>query len=160
MLIGYTPIENKVKKCPGWLINKYVCMYMIYFFLQSDCFRIRLEVHIIPPGSNRLMFQQRVLKEGVGTAGPAAEPRSGSRSHLPHSPCPHCPPTLSSPPQRSVPHPHPPPPPSRGAFPACCPSSHEPLRGVQGLAHHQSPNTPTGVQPKLRAQLVGLLTYG
>ena len=63
LLIGYTPIENKVKKCPGWLINKYVCMYMIYFFLQSDCFRIRLEVHIIPPGSNRLMFQQRVLKE-------------------------------------------------------------------------------------------------
>ena len=38
-------------------------VYMIYFSLQSDCFRIRLEVHMIPPGGNRLMCQQRVLKE-------------------------------------------------------------------------------------------------
>ena len=50
---------------------------------------------------------------GVGMAGPVAEPRSCSRSHLPHSLRPHCPPTLSGPPAVvHAPHLHLPPPPS------------------------------------------------
>lgn len=92
---------------------------------------------------------------GCRHGGPAAAPLSCSRRHLPRSLRPHCPHPVRGPHRVR---------PSPASFPRrlplCCPLSHEPLRGVQSLAHHRSPSTPTGVQPKLRARPVGLLTYG
>lgn len=81
----------------------------------------------------------------------ARRPRSGASKPQQQPPPAQSASSLSAHPVRGPRGVRPPPASFPRRLPLCCPLSHEPLRGVQGLAHHRSPSTATRVQPKLGA---------